>query len=119
MRFGGSRRERYDWEPELYWYVHVADINWDSELEAWIFKDLSADILASKDGLTYRVKDLHEVALAVRLGLVTQEKSGMILEHAQTLLDAMKDRGFPFPELQDAIEQDDDLMRRVETPSDR
>ena len=106
LRFGGFRRERHAWEPELYWYVHIGTVEFNPAYGAWIFADLFADVLASRDGLVYRIKDLHEVAEVMQLGLIDQQKTAFILERTQDLIEAMRLNEFPFPELKEAMEAD-------------
>ncbi len=106
LRFGGFRRERQSWEPELYWYVHIGAIEFDPAYGAWVFSDLFSDVLASRDGLIYRIKDLDDVAEVMRLGLIDKEKTAFILERTQDLIETMRKNEFPYPELREAMEAD-------------
>ncbi len=106
LRFGGFRREKQPWEPELFWYVHVGAIEFDQKYGSWVFTDLFADVVASRDGLIYRVKDLDDVAEVMRLGLIDQQKAAFILDRTHDLIEAMKMNEFPFPELQKAMDED-------------
>lgn len=103
LRFCGFRRERRSWEPELYWYVHIGTIEFAPAYDAWVFSDLFADVLASRDGLIYRIKDLDDVAEVMRLGLIDMEKTAFILERTQVLVETMRKNEFPFPELREAM----------------
>ena len=114
LRFGGNRRERFDYEPELYWYLHIADIAFAPTYDAWVFTDLFTDVLASRDGLIYRVKDLDDLAEVLQLGLIDPTKAATILRHTQDLLETLRTNHFPFPELQAAMDADEALMQKVE-----
>lgn len=104
LRFGGFHNKPQRWEP--YWYVHVGAIELDEAYGAWVFSDLFADVTATRDGSRYRVKDLDDLANVMRLGIIDVEKAAFILERTQALVDAMKEREFPFPELRDAMDAD-------------
>ena len=103
LRFGGHAGQRRDWDPDLYWYVHIGDVRFREQLGAWVFTDLFADVTATRDGLVYRVKDLHDVAEVLRGGLLDAEKAAFILERTQALVEAMREGAFPFPEMQAAL----------------
>jgi hypothetical protein len=118
MRFGGHRRGPRAWEPELFFYVHIGDIDYDPSLEAWVFSDLFADVLASRDGLIYRVKDLDDLAEVMLLGLIDQEKAAFILRQTQMLVGAMSENEFPYPELEAAMATDDELLAQVKRFTD-
>ena len=109
LRFGGFRGEAQSWEPKLYWYVHIGAIEFEPSYDAWVFSDLFTDVLASEDGLIYRIKDLHELGEVMQLGIIDQAQAAFILERTQALVDAMYQRQFPFPELRKAMEADDQL----------
>ncbi len=114
IRFGGFRRGPHSWEPELFFYVHVGDIDYDPSLEAWVFSDL----LASRDGLIYHVKDLDDLAEVMQLGLIDQEKTAIILRHTQMLVRAMSENEFPYPELEAAMAADDELLAQARRLTD-
>ena len=105
LQFGGPHHRRQSWEPEMYWYVHVGDIAYESRYGAWIFTDLFTDVLSSRDGLIYRVDDLNDLAEAMRIGLIDPERAAFVLERTQVLIAAMGRREFPFPELKEAMER--------------
>jgi len=60
-------------------------------------------LVQTSDGLIYRVKDLHELGEVLQLGLIDQERAAFILERTQALIEAMRQRQFPFPELEQAM----------------
>ena len=109
LRFGGFRGLPRPWEPELYWYVHIGTVEFEPAYGAWVFSDLFADVLAARDGSVYRIKDLDDLAEVLRLGLVDEEKTAFILERTQALVEAMRNNEFPFPELREAMEAEDQL----------
>lgn len=85
------RRLGADWT----WYVHVGDHEWRSDLGVWVFTDLFVDILVHSDLRQHTVVDLDDLARALELGIVSQEKGQEILRHTQALVDRIMTGRFP------------------------
>ena len=82
------------------WYIHLADIFYDSARECWIMKDLFSDILVDGDNYTCRVLDLDDLANALDLGLLTPTQASEILRRTDLTLTAIARNEFPFPEIE-------------------
>jgi hypothetical protein len=81
------------------WYIHLADIFYDSSRECWIMKDLFTDILVGDDNRTCRVVDLDDLAEALDLGLLTPAQASDVLRRTDLTLAAIAKAAFPFPEI--------------------
>lgn len=82
------------------WYIHLADIFYDSARECWIMKDLFCDILVNGDHHTCRVLDLDDLADALDLGLLTPAQASDVLRRTDLALTAIAKDAFPLPEIE-------------------
>ncbi len=87
--------------PEWPWYVHIGSTTYDEGLQAWVFKDLFADIIIQNDQKTHSVLDLDELAQAHEIGLVDDTELRAILHSTQELVDLLRKGEFPPAELRD------------------
>jgi hypothetical protein len=81
------------------WYLHLADIFFDSGRECWIKKDLFCDIVIDHDGRYHRVLDLADLAEVLAIGLVSPPQASAILRRMDSVLKAIAEGLFPFPEI--------------------
>ena len=81
------------------WYVHIGEMVYRKDLEAWVFKDLFADVIAHQDGRTYRVLDLDDLGDVMDLGLLENPLVSEILRSTQELIDQIQAGAFPPAEL--------------------
>jgi hypothetical protein len=81
------------------WYIHVADIFWDTARECWIKQDLFADILVDRGGRETLVIDLDDVATGLDLGLLTPPHASTVLRTTNVAVRAIASGKFPFPEI--------------------
>ena len=82
------------------WYIHLADIFYDPDYQAWLMKDLFLDLLVARDGRQQRLIDCDDLALALEVGLVTPAKTSEILRRAEQLMDEVGRGEFPFAEME-------------------
>lgn len=82
-----------------YWYIHLADIFYDEARCCWISKDLFCDIVLDRSGKQYHVMDLADLGQALAIGLITPAATTAILQRVDTLLTAITQDKFPFPEI--------------------
>lgn len=85
--------------PEWTWYIHLGSTTYHPDLDAWIFKDLFADILIQADNKTHSVLDLDDLAHVYELGLIDQTELSEILRRTQALVDLIRNGDFPPQEL--------------------
>ncbi|HVG01195.1 MAG TPA: hypothetical protein VND68_15250 [Chloroflexia bacterium] len=88
-----------DWGDEWRWYVHIADVFYDGEREAWIMKDLFCDVIVHEDCRRYRVLDLHDLANALDIGLISPPQASDILRRTEEVLRSIERGEFPYPEM--------------------
>ena len=81
------------------WYLHLADIYFDSSRACWIMKDLFCDILVDHDKSHHRVLDLDELGDALEMGLVTPADMIRVLRNTDAALEDIAAGKFPFPEI--------------------
>lgn len=81
------------------WYIHLADIIYDSDRGCWIKKDLFCDIVIDRDGRYHRVLDLDELGEALAIGLVSPSEAWDILRRTNSVLEAIAQGAFPFPDV--------------------
>lgn len=88
-----------EWGDEWRWYVHIADIFYDSDRDAWVMKDLFCDVIVHEDRQRYRVLDLHDLGNALDLSLISPQEASDILRRTESVLRAIEQGEFPFPEM--------------------
>ncbi|OGG55387.1 MAG: hypothetical protein A3F84_04485 [Candidatus Handelsmanbacteria bacterium RIFCSPLOWO2_12_FULL_64_10] len=81
------------------WYIHLADIFYDSVRACWIKKDLFCDIVVEPDGRHHRLFDLGDLGEALKIGLVSPAQVSDILRRTDSFLKRIADGAFPFPEV--------------------
>ena len=84
------------------WYIHLADIFYDTARNCWISQDLFCDILLPADGQRYHVTDLADLGRVLQLGLLSAERAATILARTDQTLAAIVQGHFPFPEIAQA-----------------
>lgn len=87
---------------KLSWYIHIADIFYDSSRACWINKDLFVDVVIEGDLRHHRVLDLDDLATALDIGLIGAEDVSAILHRTNKLLRAIAQGEFPLPEIERA-----------------
>lgn len=87
------------------WYVHLADIKFDTLNQCWVMQDLFCDVLIDPDNQTCRLIDLNDLAAALQVGLIDSARAAEILNRTDQLLAAIARDAFltpdtfPFPEV--------------------
>ncbi len=81
-----------DW----YWYIHLADIYYDSARSCWVNQDLFCDLLVDRSGQSYQLLDLADLGKALEIGLVDSAKTAAILRRTDTLLNTIGQGQFPW-----------------------
>jgi len=80
------------------WYVHLADIKYDSTHDYWTMQDLFCDVLIDADNQTCRVIDLVDLAEALNVGLVDAGRTAEILRRTDLVLAAIARDAFLTPD---------------------
>jgi hypothetical protein len=89
-----------DWGDEWRWYVHIADIFYDGDRDAWVMKDLFCDVIVHEDRQRYRVLDLRDLGNALDLRLISPQEASDILRTTESVLRSIERGEFPFPEME-------------------
>ena len=81
------------------WYVHIGKTEYNSNHQAWVFKDLFVDVIIKSDMKTHTILDLDDLADVFEMGLVDDSEVTEILRSTQTLVDQIRSSDFPPTEL--------------------
>ena len=81
------------------WYVHIGKTEYNSNHQAWVFKDLFVDVIIKSDMKTHTILDLDDLADVFEMGLVADSEVTEILRSTQELVDLIQKGGFPPREL--------------------
>jgi hypothetical protein len=84
------------------WYLHLANITYDSDRATWVKQDLFCDILIGQDGHSQRVIDLDDLATALDIGLLSPRRASDVLRRTEATTQAIARGEFPFPEIERA-----------------
>jgi hypothetical protein len=86
------------------WYIHIADLFYDTGRACWISKDMFCDVLIAHDARTHQLMDLDDLGQALEMELISPAETTAVLCRTQGLLSALVDGAFPLPEVHRARE---------------
>lgn len=84
------------------WYVHIGDVAYRADLEAWVFSDLFVDVVVRSDNRTHSVVDLDDLTHAHELGIIDDPVLARSLASTQELVDLIRGGDFPPAEIRGA-----------------
>lgn len=81
------------------WYIHLADMAFDTHRQCWVKQDLFCDVLMEHSGRAPQVIDLDDLATAQDMGLITPAQTSAILRKTEVLTRAICRGHFPLPDI--------------------